>query len=40
MYNIMIVDDEENIVSFIQESLKLEGLRPLSHIMGVKLWKK
>lgn len=27
MYNIMIVDDEENIVSFIQESLKLEGFK-------------
>ncbi|RST35736.1 DNA-binding response regulator, partial [Staphylococcus epidermidis] len=25
MYNIMIVDDEEKIVSFIEESLYLEG---------------
>lgn len=29
MYNIMIVDDEEKIVSFIKESLYLEGFNTI-----------
>ena len=40
MYNIMIVDDEEKIVSFIEESLYLEGFNTIVAYNGRDVLKQ
>lgn len=40
MFNIMIVDDEQNIVSFISESLKLEGFNTITASNGREALEK
>ncbi len=40
MYNIMIVDDEESVVSFIEESLHLEGFNTIIAYNGREVLEK